>query len=415
MSNIVDNLQSVLTGESSINVVSGGGTDIGIKKLISTVNSTAIPLTGGAVFTGIAEDMSDYAELTLTYDTDVAGAVDGLQIQLSTDGTNYDKAIKITPPFNGSTYGGVHTLVVASQYVRVVYTNGTSAQAHLRIQTMFHSAKNKDLTSRSQQVLNKTNDVNLVRNVTEYRADRNFGLIGYENQMRKFGLNEEVGNTAFEDIISNGGNYTPLTVAETIRVKAGGNVNDTSAGTGARTITVEGLDANFDEITENLTLAGASASSATSSSFIAVNKVFILTVGTYAGANTGVITIEGVSSSTELAWIQAEAGNTQQAVYTVPAGKSAYVTGYKFSVGQNNSADVRMYHIDHADDITAPFTSVKHIEFTVEDFSGVEIVQLDTYLKFLEKNIICVDAKRITGSGSARVSADYDFILVDDN
>jgi hypothetical protein len=215
--------------------------------LVSTNNSTTATLAGDAVYTGTSEDVSAYSEITVSYATDVVGAADGLQLQFSPDGTNWDRAIKITPPQIGLTanYGGVHTLAVINQYFRVVYTNGSGAQGHFRLQTIYHKNKSKNLTSRSQQVLNKMNDVELVRQISRPEDDKNLGLVGYIEQGRKFGANPAVGNGAFEDIWYNGGSYTLLTSAETVRVKAGGNAADDSAGAGARTITVYGLDENL--------------------------------------------------------------------------------------------------------------------------------------------------------------------------
>ena len=49
----------------------------------------------------------------------------------------------------------------------------------------------------------------------------------------------------------------------------------------------------------------------------------------------------------------------------------------------------------------------------VEDYKGVTIMQLTTFLKFDEKTDLTVETKRITGGGTAQVSVDYTYILVD--
>jgi hypothetical protein len=381
--------------------------------LVSTDNSTTATLAGDAVYTGTSEDVSSYSQITVSYATDVTGATDGLEMQFSPDGTNWDRSIKITPPQVGLTanFGGVHTLAVINQYFRIVYTNGSGAQSHFRLQTIYHRNKNKNLTSRSQQVLNKMNDVELIRQVSRPEDDKNLGLVGYIEQGRKFGANPAVGNGAFEDIWYNGGSYTLLTSAETVRVKVGGNAADDSAGLGARTITIYGLDENWAEQSETITLAGASASSATTTTFIRINRAEVATVGTANAANTGNIVVEGVTSSTVLANIEAGYGRTQLSMYAVPANKTLYITAFKISVGAADSADVRLWHTQDGS-LALPF---KHYEFTLEDFSGYNYVKLETYLKYTEKETVGFDAKRITGSGSARVSCDFDYILVDND
>ena len=381
--------------------------------LVSTDNSTTATLAGDAVYTGTSEDVSTYSQITVSYATDVAGATDGLEMQFSPDGTNWDRSIKITPPQIGLTanFGGVHTLAVINQYFRIVYTNGSGAQGHFRLQTIYHRSKNKNLTSRSQQTLNKMNDVELVRQISRPEDDKNFGLIGYIEQSRKFGVNEAVGNGAFEDIWSVGGTATLPTAAETVRVKAGGDAADDAAGAGARTITVYGLDENWAEQSEVITLAGASQSSATTTTFIRINRAEITTVGTAFGTNTAAITIENTSSTDVLAEIPAGTGKTQTSLYAVPANKTAYLTAIKVSCGQADSADIRLWHTEDGS-LALPY---KHYEFSIEDFSGFIYEKLETYLKFNEKETIGFDAKRITGSGSARISVDYDFILVDND
>jgi hypothetical protein len=72
-----------------------------------------------------------------------------------------------------------------------------------------------------------------------------------------------------------------------------------------------------------------------------------------------------------------------------------------------------LIHIDNIDDNTAPFTSVKHFEWGIEDYSGSRDFDLDTYLKFNEKNHIFFEAQRVTGSGTAQVSVDFEMYLID--
>jgi hypothetical protein len=122
-----------------------------------------------------------------------------------------------------------------------------------------------------------------------------------------------------------------------------------------------------------------------------------------------------ISTGTELAYVAATLGTTEQCVYTVPAGKTAYITKIRVSVGQSDSADVRLEHIENGDDITGTggtFTSAQKVEWEIEDFSGARDFNLDTYLKFDEKNHIYFEAQRITGSGTAQVSVDFEMYLI---
>jgi len=80
------------------------------------------------------------------------------------------------------------------------------------------------------------------------------GQIAYHEFIHKFGYNPDIANSN-ETIWSQGGVYTYPTSASTMYISSSSTA-DTAAGTGARTATVSGLDANFDEISETVSLNG---------------------------------------------------------------------------------------------------------------------------------------------------------------
>ena len=126
----------------------------GVNGKVSTDNSSTATLSGAAVFTGTGEDVSPYSTITVFVDSDVDGT---LSMQFSTDDTNWDRA-KVVPVNQELASGSVHTLEVVSQYFRIVYTNGASAQGHFRLQTIYHNARSGFLTSSPDQVISKIND-----------------------------------------------------------------------------------------------------------------------------------------------------------------------------------------------------------------------------------------------------------------
>ena len=80
------------------------------------------------------------------------------------------------------------------------------------------------------------------------------GQIAYHEFIHKFGYNPSIG-TSDETVWSEGGLYVYPTSASTMYISSSSTA-DTAAGTGARTATVSGLDANFDEISETVSLNG---------------------------------------------------------------------------------------------------------------------------------------------------------------
>ena len=130
--------------------------------------------------------------------------------------------------------------------------------------------------------------------------------------IQKFGYNPSVGGTV-ETLWASGGTYAYISTAGTAAVTT--SSTDDNNGT----VEIQGLDANYNLQTVTATIAG----SATTETFIRVFRVRMLTPGSGQTTNVGNITV--TVDSTTAAYIPAGEGQTLQAVYTVPAGKRAYL------------------------------------------------------------------------------------------
>ena len=102
-----------------------------LDSLISVDNSTTAPLGASGNFTGVAEDVSDFATITITIATDVTGS---FTLQQSSDGVNWDvsRTAAITPPSRE------YIVPVVAQYARILYDNDATPQSYLRLQTRYH-------------------------------------------------------------------------------------------------------------------------------------------------------------------------------------------------------------------------------------------------------------------------------------
>jgi len=166
------------------------------------------------------------------------------------------------------------------------------------------------------------------------------GLIRGASVVHKFGRNPNVGG-APETIWMYGGTYTYLTSASTIYV-SGADAEDSAAGTGARTVTVQGLDANYNEIEETLTVDGA----VSTKSFLRVFRAFVASAGSLQTNKDNVLVSTGASGGgTVLADIGTVGlgttfglGQTQLALYTIPAGKTGYLCNWNLGIGAYNDA-----------------------------------------------------------------------------
>jgi len=130
-----------------------------------------------------------------------------------------------------------------------------------------------------------------------------------------FGFNRVVG-TSFETLWNDGGDYVFPTSAVTMDLVST-STSDTMS------VLVKGLDANYNEISETVTLTGTVAVT-TSASFLRINSAIILS-----GSNVGGITIS--NGGTTYGFIEAELGTTQSCIYTVPADRSLYLFRIDFN------------------------------------------------------------------------------------
>lgn len=139
--------------------------------------------------------------------------------------------------------------------------------------------------------------------------------------------------------------WTAPTQARTHDI-ASTDLNDTSAGSGARTIRIYGLTSwSTDEVFEDITMNGTS-NVASSNSYVIIHRMKVMTCGA-SGPNVGTITATAQTDSTVTAQIGAGNGQTLMAIYGVPSTKIAWIARYygsiiKASSAMNSSLDLRV-------------------------------------------------------------------------
>lgn len=110
------------------------------------------------------------------------------------------------------------------------------------------------------------------------------------------------------------------------------NLSGTNGDTA--TITIVGLDANYDVISESVVLNGATPV-ATTKSFLRVNGM-VVSIGS-ATNPAGVVTLKDLTNTTIYAQINAGVGRTQAAIYTVPAGYTFFLSRIDINTSLNGS------------------------------------------------------------------------------
>lgn len=124
--------------------------------LVSTSNSSAVNLAAAAVFTGIGEDVSEYASIVVSLFSSHASATDGLSIQQSTNNTDWDHTDVFNIP---AASGKSFSVPVQGRFFRVVYTNGATLTTAFRLQTLFHKQSKKGSAVRPQDGRSNDNDL----------------------------------------------------------------------------------------------------------------------------------------------------------------------------------------------------------------------------------------------------------------
>jgi hypothetical protein len=204
----------------------------------------------------------------------------------------------------------------------------------------------------------------------------------------RFGRNTAIG-LPYTPVTRSGFYRTPQANAATaLRVKAGGNANDTANGTGARSITLVGLDASGNVISETIATAGTSASAATTQTFIRLTEAFVASSGTYAsqsaGSQAGTITIENAANTEDWAVIADGTlgkGQTEVAVHTTPRNKEAVVMNITVSSDVDKKANIVMFKRENILQTAAPYSPLKLVlEFPQS--AGLTDIKFDPPLHF---------------------------------
>ena len=155
----------------------------------------------------------------------------------------------------------------------------------------------------------------------------------------QFGINTAVG-TSNESIWIGGNVYSVPTAASVMKISSS-SADDDAAGTGARTVLVDGLNASYERVTEIISLDGQTAVN-TTNSYLRVNKLTVLTAGSggtsvgniYAG--TGTVTAGVPATVVNQTGILSN--ESESVFYTVPAGYTAFIYRWSMSSG-NTTAD----------------------------------------------------------------------------
>ena len=236
------------------------------------------------------------------------------------------------------------------------------------------------------------------------------GQIAFHKTNFKFGFNPDI-DDSLETVWAEGGLYSYLTSASVLKVSSSSTA-DTSAGTGARTVELFGLDTNYDEINETVTLNGQTAVN-TTQEYLRINRMIVRSAGS-GGQNAGVVyagtgTVTTGVPANKYATIAIADNQTLMSLWTVPKDYTAYL--FQTDIGAACTTSNKLLNVRI---VARPFGEV----FQVKDkfgmgVGGETVTQLYQYpLKFEEKTDLEVRAIGDAGTANIQVSAGLDILYI---
>ena len=225
---------------------------------------------------------------------------------------------------------------------------------------------------------------------------------GY-SMINKFGYNPSIGSGSFETIWETGNNYPWQSSAVTVDVVSD-DTDDDVAGTGARTLRIQGLDGSYNFAEETVDMDGTTTVT-TTQTFLRVFRMSVETAGS-SGNNEGTITVTYTGGSDVAATISEGNGQTLMTLYTIPAGYTGYLLSMNVSSGKDQEMQFKFIQRDNgvanAAFQTKQFLDVRGGQTTVI-FNAINVIP--------QKSDIYVSA---LASSTSSASASFDLLLVQD-
>lgn len=152
------------------------------------------------------------------------------------------------------------------------------------------------------------------------------GKVPGVSQLNVFGYGNNVTNAGYTSLWEDG-TYTFPAAASQMNV-----FSSNTADTGARVL-ISGLDANYNMISETVTLAGVS-NVQTTKSFLRINSFAMTTPNTSQTTNIGTVTVKNAANT---AMMYPGVGRMQNSWYSIPAGYSIYIMNIDIFSGETKS------------------------------------------------------------------------------
>jgi hypothetical protein len=425
-----------------LSINSDGSASVRSSGFVSTNNSTTTTLDASGVYTGAVEDVTDYAGTIVTIYSDQASATDGLAIEWSPDGTNWDGSDVFTIP---AATQKTFSFQPVCQYMRVKYTNGGTTQAVFRLQTQLKATNFKPSSHRIADAIVDDDDAELVLAVISAEKDGN----GFDHVRATASGNLKVANVEDGFSISKGdvqghstvhkfGNAPDFDYDSGSEFTIWDGADDGTAWENARydysttaaidtisssdnsdtvDIEIQGLGASTNLVIQTVTLSGTNAVPLVTP-LLRVFRGKNVNGSAFAGhvvayESTPIAAGVPVDKSKIRLVIQPDNQQTEMALYTVPAGKTAYIRSLDYATAgasKTSSYICRLY----ARSPGGVFRLQKKIALQDGGTTLTQYTYTDPPAYTAGTDLEMTVQLTATGATAASVSGGFDMVLVDD-
>lgn len=267
------------------------------------------------------------------------------------------------------------------------------------------TADNQTNGSQQTKLTDGTNIANITTDGAVQTQERYFAIakgdVSGHSALLKFGRNPDIDASVEETIWEGGGIYAYDATAQSLEIVSSSS-DDTDGGTGARTVTLIGQDANNAEQTAVITLNGTTAV-AISGTWLRVYRCSVTTTGS-GGVNAGTLTVRLAGAGATRLIIGVSNGQTLMAVYTIPAGYTGYILHYYASANAQTAAyvDVKLF--------TRSSAGVVNLKHQQAISSGYFDYKFGVPFRITEKTDIYLNA--VSSANNTDVCGGFDMILV---
>jgi len=209
------------------------------------------------------------------------------------------------------------------------------------------------------------------------------------------GANPDVDTTTDPETVWTEGGVYPWSSFATAQVLYAKSASAQDTGT----LIINGLDADYNLQTLEITLDGTNVVDTGSTTFIRVHNILY----TDGAANAGKITVHVTSGVGQVvSGILAGFSKSLQAIYTVPAGYTGYLLCGDFSVNKDKDAVVEFY--------VRPFGNGFIVSHIAEVYQAVYRYDFPVPVALAEKTDL--DVRALVFSDNCRMTANFDLYLV---